>query len=135
MCWLQDPVEILDEYGADAMRLYLITSPVVHGDSLAFKAQGVYDVIRNVFLPWYNAYRFLVQNVLRHESETGTSFDPTQVTHMRFCLRMHATLSCQLSMRQHCQAALHITTAVYLHMQCSCCVHSSVTPSSWSREH
>ena len=36
---MQDPVEILNEYGADAMRLYLITSPVVHGDNLAFKKQ------------------------------------------------------------------------------------------------
>lgn len=61
------------------MRLYLITSPVVHGDSLAFKKQGVFDVIRNVFLPWYNAYRFLVQNVLRQEAETGAAFRPDKV--------------------------------------------------------
>ena len=72
-------MEILNEYGADAMRLYLITSPVVRGDNLAFKKQGVFDVIRNVFLPWYNAYRFLVQNVLRCEGEAGTSVDLTQV--------------------------------------------------------
>ena len=70
---------MLNEYGADAMRLYLITSPVVRGDNLAFKKQGVFDVIRNVFLPWYNAYRFLVQNVLRFEGEAGTSVNLTQV--------------------------------------------------------
>ena len=61
------------------MRLYLITSPVVHGDNLAFKEAGVKEVIRSVFLPWYNAYRFLVQNALRHEKETGQKFDPTKV--------------------------------------------------------
>ncbi len=72
-------MEILNEYGADAMRLYLITSPVVHGDNLAFKKQGVFEVVRSVFLPWYNAYRFLVQNAIRHERETGTSFDPAKV--------------------------------------------------------
>ena len=75
---MQDPVKILNEYGADAMRLYLITSPVVHGDNLAFKEAGVKEVIRSVFLPWYNAYRFLVQNALRHEKETGSKFDPSK---------------------------------------------------------
>lgn len=77
---MQDPVKILNEYGADAMRLYLITSPVVHGDNLAFKEAGVKEVIRSVFLPWYNAYRFLVQNALRHEKDTGEKFDPTKVS-------------------------------------------------------
>lgn len=76
---LQDPVKILNEYGADAMRLYLITSPVVHGDNLAFREAGVKDIIRSVFLPWYNAYRFLVQNAIRHQKETGSKFNPTQV--------------------------------------------------------
>ena len=76
---MQDPVEILNEYGADAMRLYLITSPVVHGDNLSFNKLGVQEIIRSVFLPWYNAYRFLVQNALRHESETSTSFNPAEV--------------------------------------------------------
>ena len=70
---------MLNEFGADAMRLYLITSPVVHGDNLAFNRLGVQEVIRSVFLPWYNAYRFLVQNALRHESETETSFSPAKV--------------------------------------------------------
>ena len=31
--------------------------------------QGVKDVVRDVLLPWYNAYRFLVQSVLRLEAE------------------------------------------------------------------
>lgn len=31
---------------------------------------------QDLFLKWYNAYRFLVQNVRRHEAETGAPFDP-----------------------------------------------------------
>lgn len=46
-------------------RLYLINSPVVRAENLRFKEEGVRDVLKDVFLPWYNAYRFLVQNVLR----------------------------------------------------------------------
>ncbi|CAF1580601.1 unnamed protein product, partial [Adineta ricciae] len=57
-----DPKLIFEEYGADALRLYLITSPVVRGESLKFKEEGVRDVVKDVFLPWYNALRLLVQS-------------------------------------------------------------------------
>ena len=71
-----DPNEILNKYGADALRLYLINSPVVRAEPLRFKEDGVFSVLKDLFLPWYNAYRFLVQNVRRVEGETGCLFDP-----------------------------------------------------------
>ena len=43
-------------------RLYLINSPVVRAEPLRFAEKGVRDVIKDVFLPWFNAYRFLVQS-------------------------------------------------------------------------
>lgn len=61
-----DPMEVVNKYGADALRLYLINSPVVRAENLRFKEEGVRDVIKDVFLPWYNAYRFLFQNVNRY---------------------------------------------------------------------
>ncbi|BDA43238.1 Isoleucine-tRNA ligase, cytoplasmic [Coccomyxa sp. Obi] len=74
-----DPTDILEKYGADALRLYLVNSPVVHAETLKFKQEGVFGVVKDVFLPWYNAYRFLVQNILRLEAESGQRFYPTQV--------------------------------------------------------
>uniref|UniRef100_A0A8C3LHP1 isoleucine--tRNA ligase n=1 Tax=Chrysolophus pictus TaxID=9089 RepID=A0A8C3LHP1_CHRPC len=64
-----DPMAIVNSYGADALRLYLINSPVVRAENLRFKEEGVRDILKDVFLPWYNAYRFLVQNVhiLQHK--------------------------------------------------------------------
>lgn len=56
--------QVVDKFGADALRLYLINSPVVRAENLRFKEEGVRDVLKDVFLPWYNAYRFFVQNVL-----------------------------------------------------------------------
>ena len=38
---VQDPTEILDQYGADALRLYLINSPVVRAESLRFQCAPV----------------------------------------------------------------------------------------------
>ena len=72
-----DPMEVVNKYGADALRLYLINSPVVRAETLRFKEDGVHAVVRDVFLPWYNAYRFMTQNVLRWESEAGRKFDST----------------------------------------------------------
>ncbi|XP_072328733.1 isoleucine--tRNA ligase, cytoplasmic [Scyliorhinus torazame] len=69
-----DPIKIVDSYGADALRLYLINSPVVRAENLRFKEEGVRDVLKDVFLPWYNAYRFLVQNVQRLHKEEGIQF-------------------------------------------------------------
>ena len=50
------------------LRLYLINSPVVRAEFLKFQENGVRDVVKDVFLPWYNAYRFLIQNVQRLEA-------------------------------------------------------------------
>ncbi|XP_068172017.1 isoleucine--tRNA ligase, cytoplasmic [Antennarius striatus] len=69
-----DPGVIVQNYGADALRLYLINSPVVRAENLRFKEEGVRDVLKDVFLPWYNAYRFLVQNVQRLQKEDGIQF-------------------------------------------------------------
>ncbi|XP_015256074.1 PREDICTED: isoleucine--tRNA ligase, cytoplasmic [Cyprinodon variegatus] len=69
-----DPGLIVQNYGADALRLYLINSPVVRAENLRFKEEGVRDVLKDVFLPWYNAYRFLVQNVQRLEKEDDIQF-------------------------------------------------------------
>ena len=114
----QDPMEVVNKYGADALRLYLINSPVVRcctagaggracrrqgrraapprrpagllawpaslpcvpravqchrcpcclpclpthpqvrAETLKFKEEGVFAVVKDVFLPWYNAYRW-----------------------------------------------------------------------------
>ncbi|PIA64421.1 hypothetical protein AQUCO_00100120v1 [Aquilegia coerulea] len=72
-----DPTKVLDSYGADALRLYLINSPVVRAEPLRFKEEGVYCVVKDVFLPWYNAYRFLVQNTKRLEVDGFTAFVPS----------------------------------------------------------
>ena len=77
---MQDPGLILEQYGADALRLYLINSPVVRAESLRFRQEGVLAVVKDVFLPWYNAYRFLVQNVARMEASSQDRFRPAEVS-------------------------------------------------------
>ena len=53
-----DPQEILDTYGADAVRLYMLTSPVVRAENLNFSEAGVGDVARKVLGRLVNVYEF-----------------------------------------------------------------------------
>ncbi|MBI5754772.1 isoleucine--tRNA ligase [Candidatus Peregrinibacteria bacterium] len=55
-----DPHEMFDKYGADAVRFYLMNSPVVRAEDLRFSGKGVSDVVKNVILPIWNAYGFFV---------------------------------------------------------------------------
>ena len=62
-----EPEEILDEHGADALRLYLINSPLVRAEELRFSERGVRETVRRLLLPWWNAYKFFVTYALVDE--------------------------------------------------------------------
>ena len=70
-----DPLFITKQYGADACRLYLCNSPVVRAESLQFIEAGVKTCVREVFLPWFNSYRFLIQNISRYEKDNNVNFE------------------------------------------------------------
>lgn len=69
-----DPNLIVDKFGADALRLFLINSPVVRGDSLRFKEEGVKDVVTRVLLPFLNSYRFFLGHASLLSKEAGVDF-------------------------------------------------------------
>lgn len=72
-----DPTIVIDKFGSDALRLYLINSPVVRGETLKFREEGVKDVISRVFLPWYNAYKFFLTQtaVLKKDFDYSFQYD------------------------------------------------------------
>lgn len=55
-----DPVYMLNTYGADALRLYMIHSPVVRAENLCFSEEGVKHALRHLLIPLWNAYSFFV---------------------------------------------------------------------------
>ena len=52
------PDELMEEYGADALRLYLINSGLVKAEEQRFTDAGVKDMVRRALLPWYNSFKF-----------------------------------------------------------------------------
>jgi isoleucyl-tRNA synthetase len=53
-----DPNVVLEQYGADALRAYLIDSPVVRAEPLRFSENGLKEIVRTVVLPYWNALSF-----------------------------------------------------------------------------
>ena len=39
----------------------------MRAEPLKFAAEGVKAVVRDIFLPWFNAYRFLIQNITSNQ--------------------------------------------------------------------
>ncbi|KAH9810217.1 tRNA synthetases class I-domain-containing protein [Melampsora americana] len=58
-----NPDLIINQHGADPLRLFLINSPVVRGENLRFREAGVKEVVGRVMLPWLNSYRFFLGQV------------------------------------------------------------------------
>ena len=55
-----DPMLLVNQYGADALRFALMNSAAVHADDLKFSDQMVKDVLKSIILPLWNAYSFFV---------------------------------------------------------------------------
>ncbi len=71
-----DPNEVINKFGSDALRLFLIHSPVVKADDLRYSDDGVRDVIKNIILPLWNSYSFFVTYAnIDNVQPTGHLFD------------------------------------------------------------
>ncbi|RYO95396.1 hypothetical protein DL764_007714 [Monosporascus ibericus] len=73
-----DPGIIMEKYGSDALRLYMINSPVVRAEPLRFKESGVKEVVQRVLLPLWNSYKFFEGQValLKKVENKDYVFDP-----------------------------------------------------------
>jgi isoleucyl-tRNA synthetase len=54
-----DVNEVFDRDGSDAMRWFLMSSPILRGGNLIVTEQGIREGVRQVLLPFWNAYTFL----------------------------------------------------------------------------
>ncbi|MAE49633.1 isoleucine--tRNA ligase [Candidatus Pacearchaeota archaeon] len=57
-----DPHEVIEKYGADALRFYLMRSSVMSGEDVRFSERSVDEVYKKVLLLWYNVGQFYVSS-------------------------------------------------------------------------
>ena len=57
-----DPKQMLQEFGGDALRLYLMGSPVMHGEDILISAEKYREQVRGILLILWNVYNFFINN-------------------------------------------------------------------------
>ena len=88
---------VIDRYGADSLRLYLINSPVVRAEQLRFKESGVKEIVQKVMLPLWNSYRFFEDQVIliKKLEDIDFWFDPKAETTNTNVMDRWVLASCQ----------------------------------------
>ncbi|MBN1263344.1 MAG: isoleucine--tRNA ligase [Candidatus Pacebacteria bacterium] len=60
-----DPREVLEKYGGDALRLYLMGTRLMVGEDINItKGEELYEQVKNTLLPFWHSYKFLVTQAL-----------------------------------------------------------------------
>jgi isoleucyl-tRNA synthetase len=92
-----DPTSVMAKYGSDALRLYLINSPVVRAEPLRFKESGVKEVVAKVILPLWNSYKFFEGQValLKKIENLDYCFDPAMEKTNKNVMDRWILASCQ----------------------------------------
>jgi len=68
-----DPMEVVAKYGADALRYYLSTSPVMYAENLNFSEKGVSEMWGKLLNTWSNVLDLYLMNGNRKEKFTKSS--------------------------------------------------------------
>jgi isoleucyl-tRNA synthetase len=55
-----DPMTVIDKFGADALRIFLMHSAIVKADDLRYSDEGILEVLKGIIIPLWNAYSFFV---------------------------------------------------------------------------
>ena len=55
-----DPALVIKQFGADALRLFLMHSAAVKADDLKYSDDGVRDVLKGILIPLWNSYSFFI---------------------------------------------------------------------------
>lgn len=73
-----DPMEVVNKYGSDSLRIALLSSPVVRGGNLRFTEKDVEESMRSFMIPFWNAYHFFTTyaNIDGWKPEMGREIKP-----------------------------------------------------------
>jgi isoleucyl-tRNA synthetase len=94
-----DVREVFDRDGADAMRWFLMSSPILRGGNLVVTEQGIRDSVRHVMIPLWNSWYFfqLYANAAGHEAVRSTaSTDPLDRYLLAKCRQYVEAITAQL---------------------------------------
>lgn len=70
---------VFEKYGADAVRLYLIGSPVVRAGNLKFKESDIRTINKNIVLKFHDIIKYLMLMISIYEDKFEIKFKPKNV--------------------------------------------------------
>ncbi|MFA6027780.1 MAG: isoleucine--tRNA ligase [Patescibacteria group bacterium] len=85
-----DPNLVIDKYGADALRYYLLTSPVMKADTLLFSEKGVDEVFKKVIIILDNVVSFYKMYETKNDQ---TKLDSKNILDQWIIAKLHVLLS------------------------------------------
>ncbi|MDN5791085.1 MAG: class I tRNA ligase family protein, partial [Micrococcales bacterium] len=73
-----DVTEVFNRDGADAMRWFLMSSPILRGGNLVVTEQGIRDGVRQVMIPLWNAWSFFA--LYANAARAGSGYEAKRST-------------------------------------------------------
>jgi isoleucyl-tRNA synthetase len=80
-----DPIEMFEKYGADSVRHYLMSSPVVAAQNMSFMESEVSEVTRGMMRMLWNSYSFFVLYADIDKFEAPENFNPKKLSGLLDC--------------------------------------------------
>ncbi len=69
---------VFDKYGSDAMRWFLMSSPILRGGNLIVTSEGIRDTVRQIMLPVWSSYYFFT--LYANAANNGQGYDARELT-------------------------------------------------------
>ena len=92
-----DPEVLINQYGADAVRFYMLQSPAVRAEDLRFSERGVEHVLRQVLIPLWNSFVFLSTYAKIYQWKPEIAAHPPAALIDRWILTLTQKLVCDVT--------------------------------------
>jgi len=70
---------VLDQMGADSLRLYFLSSPIVHGEEVIFSDKFLKEITGTVLLPYWNSVKYFLNYKEQYNWKYTDSYKPENI--------------------------------------------------------
>src|SRR3989344_1158280 len=86
-----DPKMMLEKYGGDALRLYLLGSPVMMGGDILISEEEYRNQVKDTLLILWNSYKYFVIYANQHEWQKSAKSKSTHILDQWIQVRLQET--------------------------------------------
>ena len=83
---------VLDQVGADALRLYFVSSPIVNGEEVVFSEKFLKDITATVLLPYWNSVKYFLNYQTQFDWKYDSDWKAENVMDLWILARLNETV-------------------------------------------